>query len=149
MNAYTWSTRVYYQHTDAGGVVFHSRYLDFMECARTELLQALGFDLGLLAREQHLLFMVYSVAIDYRLPARLNDMITVSAEVAEVGRARLLFRQQVMRGAALLAQADITLVCVDARSLKPVPVPQAIRASLEGLPGAAAATAATSPAGTS
>lgn len=139
----TWTTRVYYQHTDAGGVVFHSRYLDFMECARTELLQSLGFDLGVLAREQHLLFMVYSAVIDYIRPARLNETIAVSARVERIGRARLVFRQEATRGDALLARGEITLACVDARSLKPVAVPQALRDCLEG-PAAAAATEGTS-----
>lgn len=137
---FTWSTRIYYQHTDAGGVVFHSKYLDFMECARTELLQSLGFDLGRLAREEHLLFMVHSVRIDYRRPARLNDIVTVGARVAEAGRARLVFDQVVARPQVdrqdgggtpeLLASAAVTLACVDARTLRPVRVPRTLAAAL-------------------
>ena len=132
-----WSTRVYYQHTDAGGVVFHSRYLDFMECARTELLQSLGFDIARLARDRHVLFMVYSAAIDYARPALLNDMIGVSARLAKVGRARLVFRQDVTRGGELLVSGEITLACVDSRSLRPVPVPAVIRECLQELSDAA------------
>ncbi len=144
-----WSTRVYYQHTDAGGVVFHSRYLDFMECARTELLQSLGFDIGQLARERHVLFMVYSATIDFARPALLNDTIGVSARLAKVGRARLVFRQEVTRSGELLASGDITLACVDARTLKPVAVPSGIRECLEeladSLTGSASGTSAAMP----
>src|SRR5450759_2484030 len=89
--SFFWPQRVYYQHTDAGGVVYHGNYLDFMECARTELLLSLGFDLGQLARREHVQFMVHSAQIAYHKPARLNDMLSVSARVARVGLARLVF----------------------------------------------------------
>jgi len=128
---FTWPVRVYYQHTDAGGVVYHGNYFDFMECARTELLQSLGFDLGHLARRQHLLFMVHSAQIAYHKPARLNDMLAVSARVARVGRARLVFMQTVKRGEETLVSAELTLVCVDARTQKAIGVPEAIRRKLE------------------
>jgi len=123
--------RVYYQHTDAGGVVYHGNYLDFMECARTELLQSLGFDLGVLARRDHLLFMVHSAQIAYHKPALLNDMLTVTARVARIGRARLVFEQSVRRGETKLVSAELTLACVDARTQKAVGVPEAIRGKLE------------------
>ena len=128
---FTWPVRVCYQHTDAGGVVYHGNYFDFMECARTELLQSLGFDLGQLARRQHLLFMVHSAQIAYHKPARLNDMLAVSARVARVGRARLVFMQTVKRGEETLVSAELTLACVDARTQKAVGVPEAIRRKLE------------------
>ena len=70
---FSWPLRVYYQHTDAGGVVFHANYLSFMECARTELLQSQGFDLGELARRDRILFVVHSAQIAYHKPALLND----------------------------------------------------------------------------
>jgi acyl-CoA thioester hydrolase len=128
---FSWPVRVYYQHTDAGGVVYHGRYLDFMECARTELLQSLGFDLGHLARQQHVLFMVHSAQIAYHKPARLNDMLTVGARVSRVGRARLVFAQSVKRGTETLASAELTLACVDTRTRKAIGVPEAIRRRLE------------------
>ena len=128
---YTWPQRVYYQHTDAGGVVYHGNYLDFMECARTELLQSLGFDLGELARREHVLFMVHTAQITYHKPARLNDMLSVTARVACVGRARLVFEQSVKRGEATLASAELTLACVDARTQKAIGVPDAIRRRLD------------------
>jgi len=129
--SFSWPVRVYYQHTDAGGVVYHANYLDFMECARTELLQSLGLDLGHLARHEHLLFMVHSAQIAYHRPARLNDMLSVSARVSRVGRARLVFAQSVKRGAEALVSAELTLACVDARTQKAIGVPEAIRRKLE------------------
>ncbi|MGB7540466.1 MAG: YbgC/FadM family acyl-CoA thioesterase, partial [Burkholderiales bacterium] len=78
-------------------MVFHANYFDFMECARTELLQSLGFDLGELARRDHVLFVVHSAQIAYHRPALLNDLLTVTARVARVGRARLEFEQAVKR----------------------------------------------------
>ena len=126
-----WPQRVYYQHTDAGGVVYHGRYLDFMECARTELLQSLGLDLGHLARHEHVLFMVHSAQIAYHKPARLNDMLLVGVRVSRVGRARLVFAQSVKRGEETLVSAELTLVCVDARVWKAIGVPEAIRRKLE------------------
>jgi acyl-CoA thioester hydrolase len=127
----TWPQRVYYQHTDAAGVVYHGNYLDFMECARTELMQSLGFDLGHLARDEHLLFMVHSAQITYHRPARLNDMLLVGARLRALGRARLVFAQEVKREEVTLVSAEVTLACVDARTRKPIGVPEAIRRKLE------------------
>jgi len=75
---FSWPIRVYTQHTDAGGMVFHANYFSFMECARTGLLQSLGFDLGELARRDQVLFVVHSAQIAYHRPALLNDSLTVS-----------------------------------------------------------------------
>lgn len=126
--------RVYYQHTDAAGMVYHANYLDFMECARSELLQSLGFDLGELARREHVLFVVHSARIAYHKPALLNDMLSVTAKVARVGRARLEFEHSVRRADQQLVSAELTLACVDARSHRPMGVPEAIRRKLEGQP---------------
>ena len=130
---FSWPLRVYYQHTDAGGVVFHANYFSFMECARTELLQSHGFDLGELARRDQVLFVVHSAQIAYHKPALLNDLLTVTAQVKSVGRVRLVFDQAVMRGEELLASAELNLACVSAKSYRPVEVPEVIRKKLEGL----------------
>lgn len=128
---FSWPVRVYYRDTDAGGMVFHANYLSFMECARTELLASLGFDLGELARRDHVLFVVHSAQIAYHRPALLNDLLTVTAQVARVGRARLEFEQAVKREDETLASATLTLACVSARSHRPVAVPETIRSKLE------------------
>jgi len=130
---FSWPMRVYYQHTDAGGMVFHANYFSFMECARTELLQSLGFDLGEIARRDGVLFVVHSAQIAYHKPALLNDFLTVTARVTRVGLARLEFEQAVRREEEVLASAALTLACVSANSHRPVSVPEAIRTRLEGL----------------
>jgi tol-pal system-associated acyl-CoA thioesterase len=116
--------RVYYQDTDAGGVVFHAQYLAFMERARTELLNALGIDLAHLADERRLLFLVYELKARYHAPARLNDMLSVSAEVVKMGRASLVFRHRVERGGELLVEADVTLALVDRDRMRPARMPE-------------------------
>jgi acyl-CoA thioester hydrolase len=128
---FSWPLRVYYQHTDAGGVVFHANYFSFMECSRTELLQSHGFDLRELARRDRVV--VHSAQIAYHKPALLNDLLTVTAQVMRVGRVRLEFDQEVMRGEEVLASARLSLACVSAQSYRPVAVPEAIRKKLEGL----------------
>lgn len=123
--------RVYYQDTDAGGVVFHGRYLEFMERARTELLNAAGFDLAKIAREQRLMFLVFRISITYHQPARLNDMLGATAEVAKMGRASVVFRQRVERGADVLVEAEVTLALVDCDRMKPARFPQSLAKELE------------------
>lgn len=119
--------RVYYQDTDAGGVVFHGQYFAFMERARTELLNARGYDLAHFAEARGILFLVHSLAATYHLPARLNERISVSAEVAKMGRASVVFRQRVERDAELLVEAEVTVALVDRVHLKPTRMPEELR----------------------
>jgi len=128
---FKWQQRVYYQHTDASGVVFHANYLGFMENARTELLQSLGFDLGKLLRKDGVCFVVHSANISFRRPALLNDLLTVTAHVADPRRARLVFEQKVLRGEDILVEAGITIACVDAQTYKPIPLPAGILEKFE------------------
>jgi tol-pal system-associated acyl-CoA thioesterase len=123
--------RVYYQDTDAGGVVFHGQYLAFMERARTEMLNALGYDLARFAESHGVLFMVHSLAATFHAPARLNELVSVSAEIAKMGRASLVFRQRVERGNELLVEAEVTLALVDRIRLKPTRVPQELKNMLD------------------
>jgi acyl-CoA thioester hydrolase len=122
--------RVYYQDTDAGGVVYHAQYLSFMERARSELLNAAGIDLARFTREHGVLFVVFQIAITYHQPARLNEQLTVSAEVAKMGRARLVFRQCVERGAELLCEADVTVALVDREGMRPARMPDELSKAL-------------------
>jgi len=115
--------RVYYQDTDAGGVVFHAQYLAFMERARTELLNSLGLDLAELADKRRVLFLVHELTARYHAPARLNDMLSVSAEVVKMGHASLVFHHRVERGAELLVEADVTLALVDRDRMRPARMP--------------------------
>jgi acyl-CoA thioester hydrolase len=120
--------RVYYQDTDAGGVVFHAQYLAFMERARTELLNEAGFDLARIAEERRALFLVFQLAVKYHQAARLNELVSVSAEVVKMGRASLVFRQRVERGAELLVEADVTLALVNRDTMRPMRMPQDLAA---------------------
>ena len=127
--------RVYYQDTDAGGVVFHSTYLDFMERARTEWLRVKGFESADLARGIGLLFIVRRLEVAYLAPARLDDLLAVSTGVAELGRAQMTFAQSVRRGDDTLVRASINVACVTAEGLQPAPIPAAIRAVLKSESG--------------
>jgi len=121
---------VYYQDTDAGGVVFHAQYLAFMERARTELLNEAGIDLARIAEDERVLFLVFKLAVTYHRPAKLNDLLSVSAEVAKIGRASIIFRQRVEHGGELLVEADITLALVDRERLTPTRFPPKLTSAL-------------------
>jgi len=119
--------RVYYQDTDAGGVVFHAQYLAFMERARTELLDALGIDLAELADARRVLFLVYELKARYHAPARLHDRLWVSAEVVKMGRASVVFRHRVERGTELLVEAEVTLATVHRDRMRPARMPEELQ----------------------
>lgn len=125
--------RVYYEDTDAGGVVYYASYWRFCERARTEWLRALGVDQHALMDDRGLAFVVRSVQGDYLKPARLDDMITVTTETDTVRRASLIFLQHVTRGAEVLFSARVTVACVDLRRSRPVPIPDILRRSLSAL----------------
>jgi acyl-CoA thioester hydrolase len=122
--------RVYYQDTDAGGVVFHAQYLAFMERARTELLIAAGIDLSRIADTHGVLFMVHHIEASYHRPARLNDLLAVSAEVVKMGRASVVFRHKVERDGDLLVEADVALALVDRERMKPARMPAELEQAL-------------------
>jgi acyl-CoA thioester hydrolase len=121
-----WPVRVYYEDTDAGGVVYHANYLKFFERARTERLRALGFEQDALRAEVGVIFAVKSAQIDYVKPARFNDALWVSAEVTESKRASFAFTQEMRRDSPegeLLCQATIRIVCLNDGELRPVAIP--------------------------
>jgi acyl-CoA thioester hydrolase len=128
--AFSLPVRVYYQDTDAGGVVYHSNYLDFMERARYEWLREMGFDIHSLVQVNKVIFMIRSLSIEYFKPALLDDSLQVSVKVKELGRSRLTLCQEVLRGQTLLAGAVVNAVCVGVDTLKPVSVPVPLRHKL-------------------
>jgi 4-hydroxybenzoyl-CoA thioesterase len=119
--------RVYYEDTDAGGIVYYVNYLKFMERARTERLRAQGFSQFRLA-DDNLLFVVHSCEARYHAPARLDDELLVTAEVIEINRVSLRFRQQVRlaENDRLLCEGQFLVACVRADSLKPRAIPEAL-----------------------
>ncbi len=130
--------RVYYEDTDAGGIVYYVNYLKFMERARTERLRELGFAQSAMAGIENLLFVVHSSEAQYHKPARLDDELLISAEVIELNRASLRFQQQVRRAAddVLLCEGQFLVACVRADSLKPRAIPEALRTAFAGQGGA-------------
>ena len=122
--------RVYYQHTDAAGVVYHSNYLAFMEAARTERLRQHRIDLGALEQSDGVVFVVRQAQVHFRRPARLDDLIEISAEPSRVGRAHMLFAQVIRRDNELLVEASVELACVNPRSWRPVGVQDHVRHAL-------------------
>ena len=130
LQAFKWPLRVYYEDTDAGGIVYHSRYLNYMERARTEYLRARGCSLTQLRTEQDMLFVVRRVNISFQRPALFNDALTVSAAISKVAGASLHFHQTVCRDDEQLCAADITVACVSAARHTPKRVPKVLLTEL-------------------
>lgn len=115
--------RVYYEDTDAGGVVYYVNYLKFMERARTEMLRRAGVEQTKLARE-NILFVVHSASVRYLLPARLDDELLVCTQVSEKSKTSLIFKQQILKDQLLLCEGQIKVVCVRADTFKPCAIPK-------------------------
>ncbi len=118
--------RVYWEDTDAGGVVYYANYLKFFERARTDWLRRLGVEQSRLQAEQDCIFVVAEVQLRYVAAARLDDLITVSVRLLEQGRASLQLEQQAWRGATLLVQGRVRIGCVSAATFKPRRIPQTV-----------------------
>jgi acyl-CoA thioester hydrolase len=116
--------RVYWEDTDAGGVVYYANYLKFMERCRTDWLRALGIDQLRLRAERQLQFAVVNVAVDFLRPAVLNDEILVTAELERLSGATIVFKQTIMRGDVQLIDASARVACLDSGTLKARPIPK-------------------------
>lgn len=125
---FSFPVRVYYQDTDAGGVVYHANYVNFMERARTEWLRTFGHSNADMVKELGMMFVVRSLKLDYLKPALLDDLLTVTAQIKDIGRSRVTLLQTVSRGEELLTEGEVHLVCVTADRFKPVSVPDVLRA---------------------
>lgn len=119
---YVWRTRVYWEDTDGGGVVYYANYLKFFERARTEWLRERGYSQAVMAIDPGIMFMVIGVNVEYHAPARLDDLLRVSVQYEPDTRTTALFTQQVCLDGAdakLLVDARVRIVCVDSKSLRP------------------------------
>lgn len=116
--------RVYWEDTDAGGVVYYANYLKFMERCRTDWLRALGIDQLRLRAERQLQFAVVSITVDFMRPAVLNDEILVTAELERLSGATIAFKQTIMRADAQLIDASTRVACLDSGTLRPRPIPR-------------------------
>src|SRR3954467_4955498 len=121
--------RVYYEDTDASGIVYHANYLKFAERGRTEMMRALGFAHSGIAAETGIVFAVRRVGADYLLPARLDDLLSIETRIVEIGGARVRLDQRVCRDGVLLAALDITVACIGSDG-RPRRIPPALRAAL-------------------
>ncbi len=135
--------RVYYEDTDAAGVVYYANYLRFLERARTEWLRALGFEQKRLAEELGIAFVARSIAVDYLKPARLDDALNVVSEIESVGRAQIVFAQRVLRaglpdsgqGAELLLTSSMRIACIEPAAMRPAAMPKDIYETFKALTG--------------
>jgi acyl-CoA thioester hydrolase len=116
--------RVYWEDTDAGGVVYYANYLKFMERCRTEWLRSLGIDQHRLRLDRQLQFAVVNVTVDFLRPAVLNDEIIVTAELERLSGATISFKQTIIRGGAQLIDASTRVACLDSGTLKPRAIPK-------------------------
>ncbi len=136
-NAFSIPIRIYYEDTDAGGVVYYANYLKFLERCRTEWLRAIGHEQGDLLREPGIAFVVRSIALEYLKPARLDDLITVSLEVERITKSQIFFGQHIRRatpdGDEELLSGRVQIVCVTAAKMKITSIPIELRTQLEAL----------------
>jgi acyl-CoA thioester hydrolase len=120
---YVWPVRVYWEDTDAGGVVYYANYLKFLERARTEWLRSLGIEQTELADRDGVLFVVRRVEADYLRSARFNDTLAVECRLVETGKASVVFDQRVMRGDEALLTSRIKAACVTVGDIRPARIP--------------------------
>jgi acyl-CoA thioester hydrolase len=130
----TTSIRVYYEDTDAAGIVYYANYLRFIERGRTELLRTLGHDQNALMKEG-IAFAVRSANVEFLKPARLDDLLLVETGIASLGRAQVTFTQRILRDRELLLDAKIRVACIDPVRGRPIPMPRALHQQLSALPG--------------
>lgn len=128
---YSFPVRVYFENTDAGGVVYHAEYLKFLERARTEWLRHLGFDHQALAREHRVVFVVTAAAAEFAQAARLDDLLAVSVRLESLGKARCVFAQEIRRDDEVLVRAKVTVACVAGEAMKPAAIPEPLRKKME------------------
>ena len=124
MKQFNWNARVYYEDTDAGGVVYHARYLAFYERARTEMLRDLDISQQKLLQEG-IAFVVKKMDISYDFPARLDDMLTISTQVEQIRKASIIFKQTILnQNKQIISNADVIIACVNMTKMKPCALPK-------------------------
>lgn len=134
MSIFSWPTRIYWEDTDAGGVVYHARYLAFMERARSEWMRALGWGQEQLRTIDDVAFAVRAMEIDFRAPARLDDQLQVSVRLLECRGASFSVGQRIERDGVLLVEARVRIAALRASDFRPRPIPEALLAELKSLP---------------
>ncbi len=123
MNEFIWSIRVYYEDTDAAGIVYYANYLKFMERARTEWLRDMGFEQTQLKQEHKMIFVVRKFSIDYFKPALFNDILYIKTRMTQLGKASMIMTQEVLRDAEILCRAVVKLAAINAINQRPQAMP--------------------------
>ncbi|TLX23155.1 tol-pal system-associated acyl-CoA thioesterase [Thermomonas fusca] len=129
--SFSWPVRVYWEDTDAGGVVYHAQYLAFMERARSEWLRDIGLHQHSLKREADVVFVVRAMDVDFRAPARLDDQLSVSVRLLECRGASFVMVQRIERDGALLVEAKVKIAALRASSFRPCPLPDFLSSQLK------------------
>jgi acyl-CoA thioester hydrolase len=132
-NAFSIPVRIYYEDTDAGGVVYYANYLKFFERCRTEWMRQIGHDQSQLAVDAGIVFVARKASCEFLKPARLDDLLSVGLEVERLTRVRVIFRQHVRRGDEELVTGTVEIACVDAVKMTPAPIPEFLHSKLEAL----------------
>jgi acyl-CoA thioester hydrolase len=127
VSPFRWASRVYWEDTDGGGIVYYANYLRFLERARTEWLRSLGYSQRVLAQEPGIVFAVVSLSIDYRKPAKLDDELVITCEPQVEGAATIAFAQRIYRGSDELVQASVRVACLDSGTLRPKRLPDFLK----------------------
>lgn len=130
---FCWPIRVYYEDTDAAGVVYYANYLRFLERARTEWIASMGLSISSIESEHNAIFVVNRVEIDYRRPARLGDALMATVAVVACGKARLVVAQDVTRSGETLVSAKVVLACIDPRTWRVARIPESVLAPMENI----------------
>jgi acyl-CoA thioester hydrolase len=133
MSEFNWSQRVYYEDTDAGGVVYHANYLKFMERARTEWLRHLSFEQTYLKEQYQLIFVVRQITMDYLKPARFNDLLQITTQVHKKGKVSMTLHQQIWRETEVLCTALVKVATVNSATFALQPFPSSLLKALESL----------------
>jgi acyl-CoA thioester hydrolase len=129
MAEFNWKIRVYYEDTDAAGVVYHANYLCYMERARTEWLRDLGYTHQRLNETENLVFVVSSMTIEFKKPAYFDELLNINCRLAKLGGTSMIFEQTICNDEAeTKCRADVHIACVDASTFKPRRIPAALRA---------------------
>jgi acyl-CoA thioester hydrolase len=145
VNPFRWASRVYWEDTDGGGIVYYANYLRFLERARTEWLRSLGYSQRVLAEDPGIVFAVVSLNIEYRKPAKLDDELIITCQPHAEGAATIAFAQRIYRGGAevpvktdgahnLLVEANVRVACLDARTLRPKRLPDFLAVPADARP---------------
>ncbi len=132
-NAFLWNVRVYYEDTDAGGVVYHANYLKFFERARTEFLRSIGWNQNELLEMKTCAFVVSDLSIQFKRPAKLDDELQIRTVLKSLKRASFVFDQKAFKGQQLMAAAEVRVVCIDPLKGLPKAIPSPMFETIENL----------------